>query len=92
MFRWTDVPLRDLADVLDWHAHHLELAEKRYASRTQDPRYKGFPRQIKRMQIADQKKIDLHRAVLGILKATHEENRALNARLDNIAAVAVLDQ
>lgn len=81
MFRWTDVPLRDLADVLDWHAHHLELAEKRFASRTQDPRYQGFPRQIKRMQHNDQKQIEFHQKVVAILQS------ALDAPVASIGQV-----
>jgi hypothetical protein len=68
MFKWQEVPIQNLSDVLNWHRHQLVLAQNRFASRRVDPRYQGFPRQIKRMESADQKKIDFHQAVVKALE------------------------
>lgn len=87
MYNWTDVPMENLSDLIDWHQHHLSLAQKRFASRSQDPRYAEFPRQVALKQRLDQRQIDHHNRVLGILKPLAEritglENR--NRRLEHM--------
>ena len=69
MFKWEEVPIKNLSDVLNWHRHQLVLAQNRFASRRTDPRYQGFPRQIKRMERTDQKKIDFHQSVVKALES-----------------------
>ena len=88
MFKWEEVPIQNLNDVLKWHQHQLALAQNRFASRRVDPRYQGFPRQIKRMERNDQKKIEFHQAVVKALEeaaASIGQAQADAARAETLA-------
>ncbi len=69
MFKWVDAPMRDLADVLDWHSHQLELAQSRLASRDQFPRLGSSAIALAHKKKLDQKKIDFHQGVVTILQS-----------------------
>jgi hypothetical protein len=76
----TKASMENLEDLIAYHQRHLQLAENRFASRTVDPRYAKFPRQIRRMQAIDQKQIDHHSQALGILKPLAEKIARLEER------------
>jgi hypothetical protein len=88
MNKWVDVPLRDLEDVLDWHARQLELAQSLQRTREHHPSAKTMPKMMARLLKQDQKRIDFHSQIVGILQQSLDkvaELKTENERLEKQA-------
>jgi hypothetical protein len=77
MNKWVEAPMSTLEDLISYHQHHLQLAEKRFASRSESGE---FPRMVVLRQRTDQKQIDHHSRALGILKPLAEKIARLEER------------